>query len=70
MRRISFIDAMRQVAARMIGLEGADKLIVNPDRPGRRQLHVLRRRPKAYDWLLISRQEKEAEIRRKHSKIA
>ena len=68
--RISFIDAMRLVAARMIGLAGVEKLIVNPDRTGRTQLRVLRRRPKAYDWLLIPRREKEAQIRRKEANIA
>lgn len=69
-RRISFIDAMRQVAARMIGLKAVEKLIVNPDRAGRTQLRVIRRRPKAYDWLLMPRREKEAEIRRKQAGIA
>lgn len=69
-RRISFIDAMRWVAVRMIGLEGVEKLIVNPDRTGRTQLRVIRRRPKAYDWLLVPRKEKEAQIRRKQAGIA
>jgi hypothetical protein len=69
-RRISFIDAMRLVAARMIGLDGVEKLIVNPDRAGRTQLRVIRRRPKAYDWLLMPRRQKEAEIRRKQAGIA
>lgn len=68
-RRISFIDAMRLVAARMIGLDGVDKLIVNPDRTGRCQLRVLRRRPKAYDWLLVPRRQKEAEIARKQAEV-
>lgn len=69
-RRVSFIDAMRLVAARMIGLNTVEKLIVNPDRTGRVQLRVIRRRPKAYDWLLMPRREKEAEIRRKQEGIA
>jgi hypothetical protein len=68
-RRISFIDAMRLVAARMIGLDGVDKLIVNPDRTGRCQLRVIRRRPKAYDWLLVPRRQKEAQIARKQAEV-
>lgn len=69
-QRISFIDAMRQVAARMIGLAGVEKLIVNPDRTGRVQLRVIRRRSKEYDWLLVPRRQKEAQIRRKEAGIA
>lgn len=68
-RRISFIDAMRLVAARMIGLDGVDKLIVNPDRSGRCQLRVIRRRPKAYDWLLVPRRQKEAQTARKQAEV-
>jgi hypothetical protein len=68
-RRISFIDAMRLVAARMIGLDGVDKLIVNPDRTGRCQLRVIRRRPKAYDWLLVPRRQKEGQIARKQAEV-
>ena len=60
--RISFVDALRWLAARTIGLTAVDKLIVNPDRPGRCQLRVLRRRPKAYDLLNRPRRQKEAEI--------
>ena len=67
--RISFIDAMRLVAARLIGLAGVTTLIVNPNRTGRCQLRVIRRRPKAYDWLLVPRRQKEAEIRRKQAAI-
>lgn len=68
-RRVSFVDAMRLVAARLLGLAGVTTLIVNPDRAGRCQLRVLRRRPKAYDWLMVPRREKEAEIRRKRAEI-
>lgn len=60
--RISFVDALRWLAARTIGLTAVDKLIVNPKRPGRCQLRVLRRRPKAYDLLNRPRRQKEAEI--------
>jgi hypothetical protein len=61
-RRVSFVDAMRLVAARMIGLDGVARLIVNPDRAGRCQLRMIRSRPKAYDWLRVPRRQKEAEI--------
>jgi hypothetical protein len=40
---------MRCLAARLLGLQGIGRLIVNPDRAGRRQLRVIRRRPKQYD---------------------
>lgn len=60
--RISFVDAMRWLAARVIGLSGVDKLIVNPQRPGRCQLRVIRRRPKPYDLLNRPRRQKEAEV--------
>jgi Transposase DDE domain len=60
--RISFVDAMRWLAARMLGLEGVGRLIVNPDRAGRSQLRVIRRRLKEYDLLIKPRREREAEI--------
>jgi hypothetical protein len=63
--RISFVDAMRWLAARMLGLEGVGRLIVNPDRRGRAQLRVIRRRLKEYDLLTKPRREKEAEIAEK-----
>jgi hypothetical protein len=68
-RRLSFIDAMRLVAARMIGLDGVERLIVNPDRAGRCQLRMIRSRPKAYDWLRVTRRQKEAEIARKQAEV-
>jgi len=67
--RISFIDAMRLLAVRMIGLQGVEKLIVNPDRTGRCQLRVIRRRYKEYDLLTKPRREKEAEIARKQGEL-
>jgi DDE family transposase len=67
--RISFIDALRQVAARMIGLRGVAKLIVNPRREGRSQLRVIRRRLKEYDLLNKPRRQKEAELRRNKAVI-
>ncbi len=49
--RVSFVDAMRYLAARLLGLDGVRRLLVNPYRPGRRQLRVVRRRMKEYDLL-------------------
>lgn len=64
-QRISFIDAMRHLAACMAGLAGAPRLIVNPHRPGRRQLRVIRGRKKQYDLLTKPRREAEAEMAEK-----
>ncbi len=55
--RVSFIDAMRWLACRMLGLDGVNELIVNPDRHGRCQLRVIRGRMKAYDLLVRPRSE-------------
>jgi len=63
--RISFIDALRWLAARMLGLPGVRVLAVNPDRTGRSQLRVVRRRPKQYDLLVKPRREMEAELAEK-----
>lgn len=60
---------MRLLAAKLLGLAGVEKLIVNPNRAGRSQLRVIRRRSKEYDWLLKPRREKEAEIARKQAEI-
>ena len=49
--RVSFVDAMRYLATRLLGLDGVSRLHVNPPRPGRRQLRVIRRRMKEYDLL-------------------
>lgn len=59
--RISFIDAQRWLLARMLGLPGVGRLIVNPDRRGRSQLRVIRRRLKKYVLLTKPRREAEAE---------
>lgn len=69
-KRISFVDAMRWLAARMLGLEGVSWLIVNPDRTGRVQLRVIRRRPKPYDVLSIPRAEWKPQMRRKTAENA
>ena len=63
--RISFVDAMRWLVARMLGLRGVGRLIVNPDRAGRSQLRVIRRRLKEYDLLKKPRREAEAEMAEK-----
>lgn len=58
--RVSFIDAMRYLAMRMLGLIGVANLRLNPHRPGRRQLRVIRRRMKEYDLLMEPRQARIA----------
>jgi hypothetical protein len=50
-RRVSFIDALRLLCVRLLGLPGVNRLIINPDRSGRRQLRVRRRRPKHFALL-------------------
>ena len=59
--RVSFVDAQRWLLARMLGLPGVGRLIVNPDRRGRSQLRVIRRRLKKYALLTKPRREAEAE---------
>jgi hypothetical protein len=49
--RLSFIDAMRYLAAWMQGLDGVAKLLRVPIRPGRRQPRAIRRRMKDYGLL-------------------
>jgi hypothetical protein len=49
--RVSFIDALRLLSVRWLGLPGVAQLIINPDRTGRRQLRVRRRRPKHFALL-------------------
>jgi hypothetical protein len=55
--RVSFIDAMRWLACQMLGIDGVDKLIVNPDRHGRCQPRVIRGRLKSYDLLVRPREK-------------
>ena len=66
-RRISFVDAVRWLAARVLGLPGVGRLVVNPDRTGRCQLRVIRRRYKQYDLPRRPRRETEAEIAAKQA---
>jgi putative transposase len=49
--RISFIDALRWLGVRMLGLDGVDRLIQTPLRPGRHAPRVIRRRMKQYDLM-------------------
>lgn len=55
--RVSFVDALRWLACRCLGLEGVEELIINPHRPGRWEPRVLRRRIKPYDLLTRPRAE-------------
>ena len=55
--RVSFVDASRWLACRMLGLDGVEELLINPDRRGRCQPRVVRGRMKAYDLLVRPRHE-------------
>jgi hypothetical protein len=55
--RVSFVDACRWLACRLLGLDGVTDLTVNPDRHGRCQLRVIRGRMKAYDLLVRPREQ-------------
>lgn len=55
--RVSFVDALRWLCCRMLGLSGVDALLTNPHRPGRREPRVVRRRPKEYNLMKRPRAE-------------
>jgi hypothetical protein len=55
--RISFIDALRWLGCRMLGLVAVERLVINPRRPGRWEPRVRRRRMKPYDLLTRPRAE-------------
>jgi Transposase DDE domain len=55
--RISFIDALRWIACRALGLPGVNRLLVNPQRTARWDPRVIRRRMKPYDLLTRPRAE-------------
>lgn len=55
--RISFVDGLRWLCSRMLGLPGVERLLVNPDRPGRREPRVIRRRMKEYNLMKRPRAE-------------
>lgn len=61
--RVSFVDAMRHLAMRLLGLQGVATLRINPHRPGRRQPRAIRRRMKEYDLL---REPRSARIAREN----
>lgn len=54
--RISFIDVLRWLTLRGVG-EPMPRFVVNPDRPGRHQPRVVKRRPKQYSLLTHPREE-------------
>ena len=54
--RISFVDALRWLADPG-GDEELPGLVVNPDRPGRVEPRVVKRRPKKYMWMTRTRAE-------------
>ena len=58
--RVSFVDALRWLTCRVLGLPGVEQLRINPHRPGRRQLRVIRRRMKEYDLLTEPREMRMA----------
>jgi hypothetical protein len=55
--RVSFTDALRWPACRVLGLAGVERLRTNPHRPGRWEPRVLRRRIKPYDLMTRPRSE-------------
>ena len=67
--RISFVDAMRWLAAKMAGLCGVGRLIVNPSPRNRSQLRTIRRRGKKYIMLKKPRRQMEAEMAEKQAKM-
>jgi hypothetical protein len=56
-QRISFVDALRYLCCRMLGLSGVEQLLINPYRPGRREPRVIRRRLKEYNLMKLPRKE-------------
>lgn len=63
-RRISFIDALRWLQTAKPGDE-LSKLVVNPDRPNRREPRVRKRRPKQYPLMNKPRRQLKQELERK-----
>jgi Transposase DDE domain len=56
-RRISFVDALRWLCCRMLGLGGVEQLLINPYRPNRREPRVIRRRMKEFNLMKRPRAE-------------
>jgi len=63
--RVSLIDACRFLAARVLGLAGVARLLLNPSRPGRCEPRVVRRRPKPYIMMSRPRAELKAQLHTK-----
>jgi hypothetical protein len=59
--RISFIDALRWLREARAGAS-LPKLVVNPDRPGRAEPRVRKRRPKSYPLMTKPRSELRAKL--------
>ena len=55
--RVSFVDTLRWLCCRMLGLSGAAMLLINPYRPGRREPRVIRRGLKDYNLMKRPRAE-------------
>jgi len=55
--RVSFVDALRGLACRLLRVDRASDLIVNPNRHSHCQPRVIRARLKAYDLLARPRHE-------------
>jgi Transposase DDE domain len=62
--RVSFIDALRWLRDAEEG-EEMPELVVNPDRPGRYEPRVRKRRPKQYPWMQKPRAELRKMLREK-----
>ncbi len=62
--RVSFIDALRWLGCAEEG-EEMPELVVNPDRPGRSEPRVKKRRPKPYPWMKKPRAELRKMLREK-----
>jgi len=65
--RISFVDACRWLACRILGLPGVAELIINPRRLGRFEPRVVRRRPKQYRLMTKPREKLKALILKQHA---
>ena len=63
--RISFVDAVRWLAAAAAGGNAPLELRVNPERPNRVEPRATKRRPKSYKLLNKPRDELRKRLRRK-----
>ena len=60
--RVSFIDALRWLCLPEAD-EGMPELVVNPERPGRSEPRVRKRRPKQYPLMTVPRAELRNRLR-------